>query len=130
LREGGKDFYFPEETYLLPKAFLTIAEEVSGLKLGPGGEIQLLYPNGSLFQSFSYPGSKSLAAAAPVFSPEPKIQTENMATGTPPEVSASAETQPALLASFFSNSAMNWGLGALGIGLLAALGFIASKRIS
>ena len=130
LRESGQDFYFPEETYLLPKAFLTIAEEVSGLKLGPGGEIQLLYPNGSLFQSFSYPGSKSLAAAAPVFSPEPKIQTENVATGTPPEVSASAETQPALLASFFSNPAMNWGLGALGIGLLAALGFVASKRIS
>ena len=130
LQSATSTFIFPEETYLLPKAFLTIAEEVSGLKLGPGGEIQLLYPNGSLFQNFSYPGSKSLAAAAPVSSPEPKIQTENMATGTPPEVSASAETQPALLASFFSNSAMNWGLGALGIGLLAALGFIASKRIS
>ncbi|MDP3784463.1 MAG: lamin tail domain-containing protein [bacterium] len=129
LQSATSTFIFPEETYILPKTVLTLAEASSGLKLSPSGELKLLYPNGSLFQSFSYPGSKSLAAVAPISSLEPKIQREDVATGTPPEVLVSAETQPALLASFSSNSAVNWALGALGLGLLAALGFIASRRL-
>lgn len=166
LRSGTSTFIFPEESHILPQTFLVIPRETSRLAIPGEGQVELLYPNGSVFAVFLYAGafgdnqsfqrdSRGLIRASaatpaaglpqyaspksdfkagenhpplgPVHNQEGKAPSPNE-SGTNEEVSP--ENQTALLSRFnFSGSFYSWALLSLGVGLLAALGFVASRRL-
>lgn len=51
---NGNIFIFPKNSFIKEKTYLTIPNSVSNIKLEKTGEINFLYPNGSIAQKFSY----------------------------------------------------------------------------
>ncbi len=166
LRSSTSTFIFPEESYILPQTFLVVSGEISRIIFPPEGQAELLYPNGSPADKFSYSGALGdgqsfqrdspnlirMDVATPAAglqkyespnsgfgagkNPSPPAQVYNQesevafqaAASTSPEINP--ENQTALLPRFnFSGSFYSWALLSLGAGVLAALGFVASRRL-
>ncbi|MBI3634365.1 MAG: lamin tail domain-containing protein [Candidatus Yonathbacteria bacterium] len=52
IREGGKDFIFPQHTILGARKEVSFASDVTGLIVSPNEEVSLHYPNGTRVESF------------------------------------------------------------------------------
>lgn len=60
LESESKKFIFSNNTFIKPRAFLVISSQASFLNLNKsGGEVQFLYPNGFLADSFLYKGTSA-----------------------------------------------------------------------
>ena len=161
----GKNFVFPDETYILGKAFLVIPEEVNQLKLSSGGAVELRYPTEKVADKFTYGGvlapgesfqrveenrilrgRENPGAGKVLFEeklpPSPPVITATAAVASESEqreeekISASSASEAILddqealaLRGYFSRSFYFWGLLSLGVGIIAALGFVAARRV-
>ena len=165
LSSGEGNFVFPEETYILGKAFLVIPEEVSQLKLSSGGAVELRYPTEQVADEFTYggvlapgesfqrveedkvlvgkenpgtgkilPKKESPPLLAVAAAPGTRVETRNEETGIESLASSAAPIvtrgKAALaIEGYFSRSFYSWGLLSLGVGIIAALGFVAARRV-
>jgi len=56
LSDTYKKFVLPPETFILPKTYIVISEELSAINLLVSGRVELLYPSGSVADVFEYSG--------------------------------------------------------------------------
>lgn len=54
---GGKIFYFPENTFLAPHAYVVVAADTIGFEIPKEGEMRMVYPNGKVLLASAYHGS-------------------------------------------------------------------------
>lgn len=130
LKHNNQSFYFPENSKILPKNYLIISNETSGIIFSSPAEITLHYPNGSLIQEFQYSDPKIINQKSIVQTKSAKKQNRTSPNQNIRSSSSPAQSLAAAAVSLSQNNRQEAGRHPLAFWLIiiftlsAASGFI------